>query len=141
MSTDTANAVAIKLPKFYTHDHVTWVFNAEGQFKLRNITQDDTKFTHVVVSLPPIAIHQVRDLIRKQPESNAYQQLKDWLLERYTLMPSERAAAILDLPGLGDQQPTKLFNCLELLDKGQDNHQYLLREVFWCACCRTYRHT
>ena len=82
MSTDAdINAVAIRLPEFQSHDPTTFFFHAEAQFELRNITQDRTKFNHVIASLPSNAINKVRDLIRKPP-ANAYDKLKDMLLAR-----------------------------------------------------------
>ena len=134
MQTDAdVNAVAIRLPEFQTHDLTTWFIHAEVQFEIRNITQDRTKFIHTVAALPTSAIDEVKDLIRTQKESpnNGYQKLKDRLLERYVLPPNERAAALLDLPALGDQRPSQLFKRMESLIDGQtDLFDHVLKEMF-----------
>ena len=98
---------------------------------LKGITAHNTEFRHVVMSLLSSATDQCRDLIRKQPKDMSYEQIKDRLLKTYMLAGSKRPTTILDIHDLGDQQPTNLFNCIQLLDEDQTNQQYLLKEVFW----------
>ena len=124
------NAVAIRLSEFQPHDPTTFFFHAEAQFELCKITQDSTKFNHVIASLPSNAIDEVRELIRKPP-ANSYDELKAVLLAQYTLSPSERAAALLDLPALGDQRPSQLNKRMAMLEDGQtDLLDHLLKELF-----------
>ena len=41
-------AVTVKLPPFWPDKAVLWFAQAEAQFLLRGITQDKTKFAHVI---------------------------------------------------------------------------------------------
>ncbi|KAJ8372904.1 hypothetical protein AAFF_G00275540 [Aldrovandia affinis] len=44
------HAVALKLPEFW-QEHAVWFAQAEAQFALRGITQEDTKYFYVVAAL------------------------------------------------------------------------------------------
>ena len=45
------NAVAIKLPTFWAQQPKVWFLQAEAQFHIRKITDDTTKYYHVVAAL------------------------------------------------------------------------------------------
>ncbi|KAJ8391890.1 hypothetical protein AAFF_G00083610 [Aldrovandia affinis] len=45
------HAVALKLPEFWQEHAAVWFAQAEAQFALRGITQEDTKYYHVVAAL------------------------------------------------------------------------------------------
>ena len=45
------NAVAIKLPTFWAQQPEVWFLQAEAQFHIRKITDDTTKYYHVVAAL------------------------------------------------------------------------------------------
>merc|ERR1712107_364674 len=66
-------------------------------------------------------------------DTGKYDALKQRLLKEYTLTDTERAATLLDLPGLGDFKPSQLYSrMLELLPAG-DQHtasSFLFRELF-----------
>ena len=53
MPEDTANAVALKLPSFWTSQPAVWFIQAEAQFTLRNITADETKYAYCSLRLGP----------------------------------------------------------------------------------------
>ena len=45
------NAFAIKLPTFWAQQPEVWFLQAEAQFHIRKITDDTTKYYHVVAAL------------------------------------------------------------------------------------------
>ena len=45
------NAVAIKLPAFWAQQPEVWFLQAEAQFHIRKITDDTTKYYHVVLCM------------------------------------------------------------------------------------------
>jgi hypothetical protein len=46
------NAVAVKLPDFWTADPTTWFAQAEAAFRRSNVTVSYTKYDHVLMKLP-----------------------------------------------------------------------------------------
>ena len=45
-----ADAVTVKIPPFWTHSPTAWFAQAEAQFVLRKITEDDTKYYYIVAA-------------------------------------------------------------------------------------------
>ena len=50
-TTTEINAAAVKLPPVWINKKEGWFAQAEAQFNLRRITDDDTRYWHVVASL------------------------------------------------------------------------------------------
>jgi len=105
-----ADAVALKLPAMWTEDMGTWFHQAEAQFELRKITDEKTRFYHVVAVLTADNAAKVKHLIRNPPQETPYTALKAALLERYEPTDTERAAAILSITSLGDAKPSQLMD-------------------------------
>lgn len=58
----SCNAVSVKVPQFMEGSARGWFCVIEAQFKMKNITQEDTKFWNVLAALPP-------NLVEKLPSS------------------------------------------------------------------------
>ena len=56
--------VAVKLAPVWKNDVDLWFANAESQFELSNITQDSTKFNHVVSALTQDLAKKAASVIR-----------------------------------------------------------------------------
>ena len=97
-----ASAVSLKLPEFYTDNPEVWFVYCDAQFQLRRITNDETKFAHIVLALPQSAAARVHELLTSPPAADKYVTLKAALLEKYMLSNTEKAAALLDMAGLGE---------------------------------------
>ena len=70
------------------------------------------------------------DEIETPPESGRYDNLKRALLRHFTLTPAEMAAALLDLPGLGDQKPSQLLQKILSLHPKGEKPNFVTREIF-----------
>ncbi|KAJ8372639.1 hypothetical protein AAFF_G00280550 [Aldrovandia affinis] len=105
---------------------------AEAQFALRGITQEDTKYFYVVAALNSSTASRVLSLLQDPPEDDKYLALKQLLLETFELSEPERARKLLTLPGLGDSKPSELMDhMLTLLG----NHQpcFIFRGIIYAA--------
>ena len=123
------NAVAIKLPTFWTEQPDIWFTQAEAQFQIRNISADETKYYHVVAALDQTAAKRVITVLSNPPEDNKYRTLKDILINTYGLCEAERASQLLHLSGLGDAKPSEYMdNMLALL--GNQTPCFLFRQLF-----------
>ncbi|KAJ8403932.1 hypothetical protein AAFF_G00342820 [Aldrovandia affinis] len=104
------HAVALKLPEFWQEHAAVWFAQAEAQFALRGITQEDTKYFYVVAALNSSTASRVLSLLQDPPEDDKYLALKQLLLETFELSEPERARKLLTLPGLGDSKPSELMD-------------------------------
>ena len=131
----------LKLPEFYRHRPEVWFHFVEAQFLLRNITDDQVKFAHVVISLHPDVSALISDSISPPPAENQYNTIKARLLKEFTLSPAERASQLLSMPGLGDQRPSQLLSqMLALLPANkQAEPGILFKELFLCQLPADFR--
>ena len=75
----SADALSLKLPSLWTNDVETWFAQAEAQFALRDITNETTKFHHVVSVLSADVASKVSSILRSPPGHNPYTGLKKQL--------------------------------------------------------------
>ena len=106
----SADAVSLKLPSLWTNDVETWFAQAEAQFALRDITNETTKFHHVVSVLSADVAPKVSSILRSPPGHNPYTALKKQLTYKYQLTEHKRAAAIFNIPALGDERPSQIMD-------------------------------
>ena len=104
------NAVAIKLPTFWAQQPEVWFLQAEAQFHIRKITDDTTKYYHVVAALDQETSGRVLDTLYAPPGDNKYTDLKQRLLTTFGLSKRERASKLLHLHPLGDRKPSELMD-------------------------------
>jgi len=89
------NAVALKLPTFWTSQPRVWFAQAEAQFEIRRITADETRYYHTLAALDQSTATRLLDLISAFPCDNKYQGLKDHLLDTFSLSKREWATQLL----------------------------------------------
>ena len=104
------NAVAIKLPTFWAQQRKVWFLQAEAQFHIRKITDDTTKYYHVVAALDQETSGRVLSTLSFPPTDNKYADLKQRLLTTFGLRKRERASKLLHLHPLGDRKPSELMD-------------------------------
>lgn len=122
-------SVSLKLPTFWTSSAPAWFAQAEAQFALRHVTQDDTKYYHVVSALDTNTATRALSILSAPPPHEKYQSIKTFLLSAYGLTDSERASTLLNLCGLGDAKPSELMdNMLSIL--GEHKPCFLFKELF-----------
>lgn len=125
----TTQAVALKLPEFWQEHAAVWFAQAEAQFAIRGITQDDTMYYYIVAALDSSTASRALSLLQDPPHRDKYLSLKQLLLETYELSEPERARKLLSLPGLGDSKPSELMDhMLTLL--GDHQPCFLFKELF-----------
>ncbi|GFR71912.1 retrovirus-related Pol polyprotein [Elysia marginata] len=122
-------SVAIKLPTFWVTSPLAWFAQTEAQFALRNITQDETKYFHVLAALDTNTATRALSLLTAPQPSNKYGALKEFLISAFGLTDEERASTLLDLRGLGDYKPSELMdNMFSLL--GGHTPCFLFKQIF-----------
>ena len=104
------NAVTVNLPTFWREQPELWFAQAEGQFRLRGITDENAKFDHVITSLDAITVANVSNLMRNRPTTTPHTCLRQRSAYVYELSDRERACRLLDIGHLGDQNRRKMLN-------------------------------
>ncbi|XP_059083847.1 uncharacterized protein LOC131881066 [Tigriopus californicus] len=122
-------AVSPKLPSFWPTRVRVWFIRAEAEFNLRNITQDETKWSLVVAALDETTAGRILNLLEHPPATDKYRAIKDKLTATFSLSRRERATALLNIGELGDRRPSELMDeMLALL--GDETKNFLFEELF-----------
>lgn len=125
----STHAVALKLPCFWPRQASVWFLQAEAQFRNRSITEDQTKYDHVVMALDQDSARLVADLLTKPPDSEKYEHLKARLLEDVKPTRRQRASCLIHMNALGDRRPSELMaDMLELM--GDEKPGLLFEQLF-----------
>ena len=129
MSTSRIQAVAVKLPEFWTDDPEIWFLRAEAQFKSKSIIVDQTRFDYVFTALDNRAAAEVKAVLLNPPEQGKYNALKTALLNTFDKFQLQKDAKLLNISGLGDKKPSAFLRYLESLNNDADT----LRRAFFLA--------
>ena len=129
MPDEEVKAVAVKLPSFWTANAAAWFTQAEAQFALRKITQDETKYYYVVAALDADTATRANILLRQPPATEKYAAVKKFLLDAFEFSEAERAERLLSIDDLGDRKPSELMSAIIHLNGSEDRH-FLLRHIF-----------
>ena len=104
------NAVGIKLPSVWAQQPEVWFLQAEAQFHILKITDNTTKYYHVVAALDQETSCRVLDTLFAPPADNKYTDLKQRLLTTFGLSKCEWASKLLHLHPLGDRKPSEVMD-------------------------------
>jgi hypothetical protein len=92
--------VAFQIPEFWPHDPNTWFRKIESKFRICNIRRSSTKYDHLLSALPTDICSSITDSLAEIDENadDAYEQLKELLMTRYTMDRWARAFELLKFP-------------------------------------------
>ena len=127
------HAAVVKIPQFTPTDPEWFFVFCESQFRLKGVTGDETKFDYIATNLPADVASRVLSTLKDPPAVGKYDAIKKRLLKEFTLSTAERAALLLDLPGLGDMRPSQLFAKMSSYvpaDEAAVAESFLFRELF-----------
>lgn len=112
----TVNAVSVKLPPFWVPYPAAWFVNVEAQFASRGVTQEKTKYEHVLQALPMEITCSILDFVSSiQDTETPYTDLKKILIERNSLSESKRLEQLLSGEEMGDRKPSDFYRYLKNL--------------------------
>ena len=110
-SDDSVNIVTIKVLLFFEHASDTLFANMEAKFNIKIITTSFTKFYCCISALPSKVSAQLTHLIQ-YPGKDPYQDIKDCLIDLYSLSNYQKFEALINLPFTRDTMPSILMNAM-----------------------------
>ena len=112
------HAVSFKAPSFWTTNAAAWFTRVEAGFALNQppITNDLTRFQHVLQLLDSETSRRVHAVIANPPQSNKYNALKSALLSAFEPTQFQKDSTLLHLNGLGDRRPSELLQYMRSLN-------------------------
>ena len=117
--------VAVRLPPFWPEDPELWFAQADAQFDLSGITEDTTKFKHILTQLDHKYMKEVKDLIRSPPKEHRYDTLKIELTKRISISRSHQISQLLSHEELGDRRPSQFLRHLKSLAADSVTEEFL----------------
>ncbi|KAI2810731.1 hypothetical protein BLOT_001895 [Blomia tropicalis] len=101
---DKCCAVSVKLPTFIYKDPSLWIIQAEAQFQIASIVNENTQYSHIISRLPEDVMIMCLDIVKVIPYNKGQLELlKQTLVKRYTLSAEKRVKEVFDniqqLPG------------------------------------------
>lgn len=130
LQTQQVSAVGLKLPPYYPNDPQLWFMQVEAQFFTKGITQEITKYHHVVACLQPEYAQEVRDLLLSRPKDNPYTTLRDNLIKRTSASEQKRLHQLLTSEELGDRKPSQLLRRMEQLLGENQLEESIFKQLF-----------
>ena len=127
-----ASSVSLKIPVFWSADPELWFIQVECQFTSRGITNELTKFQHIVANLPPEIAMEVRDFLVTPPAEQPFTKLKEMLVRRTTISEQQRLKQLLSQETISDQKPTQVLRRMHQLlgNNSQLLDDSIFREMF-----------
>ncbi|KOX73067.1 hypothetical protein WN51_14554 [Melipona quadrifasciata] len=107
--TSTGSSAEFKLVPFWPERPELWFLRAEQKLALRNITDDQSKYDHVMDCLSWQQMDEVMDIIRRPPESGRYEALKEAILRRLTESQPRKLQRPLEREDIGDRKPSQFL--------------------------------
>ena len=126
---EQVSAVSLKLPTFWTTNAAAWFAQAEAQFGIKGIVNDQTRYWYVVAALDSASAKRAAPILQDPPNADKYKALKDFLVGAYELSDNERAKRLLAITELGDRRPSELMDTILSLNGSHPKH-FLLRQIF-----------
>ena len=111
-------AVSFKAPSFWNTNARAWFLRLEASFATHSppITNDKTKFYHVVQLLDSATSRRVQATIEHPPTEDMYGTLKTALLDAFEPTQLQKDTELLNLAGLGDKRPSEMLQYMRSLN-------------------------
>lgn len=117
--------VAVRLPPFWAEEPDVWFAQAEAQFQLAGVKEDTTKFNHIIATLDPRYVREIKDLIKNPPKTEKYAKLKHELTRRLSVSREHQIRQLLSHEELGDRKPSQFMRHLRTLADGGVSDEFL----------------
>lgn len=105
----------VKMQAFYETEPELWFIVVESQFAARKITNEKTRYSHVVANLNCSTASQVKDLLKTPFAEGHYDKLKEQLVSIYAESESEKFRKLISNADIGDKKPSQFLHYMKSL--------------------------
>ncbi|KAI2796142.1 hypothetical protein BLOT_016063 [Blomia tropicalis] len=106
-------AKSIKVPQFNKEDPEVWFKQVKAAIFVGQVRKEKEQYMHVLANLSAEAMTSVRDLVGKQYCTEDYKRLKNNLIKRFSLTPTEKIRMVLDkIEQRSSERPSAFFRRL-----------------------------
>lgn len=127
---DAVFRTTAKLPSFWADKPAVWFSQAEAQFAIAGITQEATKYSHVVSQLDTRVAAEVEDILTGPEEGRTYTNLKETLINRLSVSEERRVKQLISEEEIGDRKPSQFLRHLRSLAGTAHVSDKLLRQIW-----------
>ncbi|XP_037292922.1 uncharacterized protein LOC119188889 [Manduca sexta] len=121
--------ITMKLPPFWHDKPAIWFAQAEAQFEIAGISQDSTKYGHILSKLDTRVATELEDVIENPPTKDKYNNLKSEVIKRFGISRDQRVRQLLSDEPLGDRKPSSFLRHLQTL-AGAKSDENIIRELW-----------
>ena len=110
--------VSFKSPPFWSSNAAAWFTRLEASFATHHppITNDLTKFQHVIQLLDSDTSRRVHAILSNPPAQRKYEAIKTALLSAFEPTQFQKDSSLLQLNGLGDRRPSELLQYMRSMN-------------------------
>lgn len=117
-------SVVIKIPRFWKENPLLWFAQVEAQFVLHHVTNERTKYFIILADLDAEILSQVSDIVMNPP-TDAYKQIKQRLIDHFSVSEEKRIQTLLTNVEIGDKKPSVLLREMRTLANGGVTEDFL----------------
>lgn len=117
-------SIAMKIPRFWKENPCLWFAQIEAQFELHRISNERTKYFIILADLDTEILSQVSDIVTSPP-ADAYNQIKQRLIEHFSVSEENRIKTLLTNLEIGDRKPSVLLREMKNLANGGVTDDFL----------------
>lgn len=121
--------VAVKVAPLNSQDPRLWLKIIEAQFEIAKITNESTKYYHLLSALNDRVLNDLSDLILAPLSNTPFSDIKHAILERLCDSKNMRLQQLLQRMELGDMKPSQLYRKLKV-HGGADITDDLLKTIW-----------
>lgn len=107
--------LSVKIPPFWRKNVKVWLRQVDAQFFTRGITQERTKYYHVLGNLDTDVAELISDFLDKPLSSTPYQDLCQRLISEFEESESRKVTKLTDELELGSKKPTQFLREMRTL--------------------------
>ncbi|GFQ90223.1 uncharacterized protein TNCT_36671 [Trichonephila clavata] len=122
--------IVVKLPPIWTNNIKLWFVQAESNFALSAITNDQTKYNNIIAAIDPETLSSVSDILFKPPVTNKYNELKERLIAEFSDSANKQIRKLLSELQLGDDKPSHLLRKMRVLASGASLNDDFLKTLW-----------